>query len=254
MSLQRTREQLTAGIVNVPLSKPAKLFFISEIDKVIDIYLCLESFGISFSRTDNIFTNKSFFISNEMIEPVILRQVFRNFRQLRPKIQSDFRYLFWELDDKSSVNMDMVLAIYRFLQLPVYIHETMRGYHFISIKPIPKDIWQWAIKKLHDTNPSFPRITLRIKPNKYVDEEKIFYKGFIMSEKLHTDTKQLRDMIVAQNFDKLQQLYQIVWYPLDTVITNKNIDRLGKQSGEIRELSEIEDKINEELANEDMII
>lgn len=218
--LVRTEEKITAGISNIPLTKSAKIFFNSDSDTAFKIINILDSYGISYEmlKTPN---DKIHIISLYEIDAKTIKSIYRNWRLLRPKLYSSWRYLFWEIDTQDNDMMERVLDVYQFYNLPVYVHKTMRGYHFLSVKPIPLDIFAQAIKQLRDTNPAYPPITLRIKHNKYIGEDKVFNEGFIVSEKFHSDTKALRDMIVSQNFDKIAQYYMIVWYEIDK---GKNVE------------------------------
>jgi len=218
----RTEEKLTCGITNIPLTVASRVNFQCDINDVDNIYNIYESFDIKFSRMDNRFLGISLFTSLLPVESKIIKQIWRNFKTFRPRFISDYKYLYWEVDTHDNTIFETVIDVYRFLQLPVYIHKTMQGFHFICVKPIEKERWQFAIQQLRHTNDKYPPITLRIKPNKYVNEEKIFNDGFIMSEKYHADTKQLRDWIVSQNFNKIGEYYQLVWY--DMTQNNKELD------------------------------
>lgn len=233
MELIRTKEEMTAGITNIPLSKPATLYFIFDNEESIEqCYRMFESLKIGFTRKDNWYNNTSMFKTLRELESKEIRMIFRNYSTLRPKLITEWRYLFWEIDSRENALMENVLEIYRMLRLPVYIHKTMRGYHFLSVKPIKESIFKWAITHLralgtleqispalqiYYSNDKYPPITLRIKPNKYVNEEIIFKDGWIMSDVEHSDTKQLRDWINYQNLDKIAQYYQLVWYPIDQI-------------------------------------
>ena len=213
----RTNDVLTCGITNIPLTYPAKLFFILDNKKdILDMaYTVLESMNIIFERSDINATDKVLIKSVGEVHPKFIKQIFRNYRQLRPKLDSNYRYIFWEIDTKDQYTMDYVLGLYRFLKLPLYVHESMMGYHFLSVKPVLKEKYAWAVKQLRQTNEKYPPITLRIKPNKYVGEENIFFNGWIIAETYHDDTNRLKTLIEKQDFIKLGEKYQIVWYSFD---------------------------------------
>lgn len=217
--LVRTEENITAGITNIPLTKPAKIFFNcdNENDYYSALYL-MEQYDLPVETRFTRVTGKYFIQTIEEIDSATIKQIWRNFKSYRPKFNSDWRYLFWELDNQEPKEFEIVLQTFRYLSLPVYVHKTMRGWHFLSVKPITKQIFRWAIQQLRHTNEDYPPITLRIKPNKYVNEQAIFNEGFIMSEKFHSDTKYLRDWIIAKDYDKIGQQYQLVWYRIDKVI------------------------------------
>lgn len=216
----RTNEVLTMGIVNIPLTKPAYVYFICDDErvKVLDVLRVLQSFKIKYSS--DVMNNKKdktvyHIKSLEKIESSIMKQIVRNFRQLRPKIETDWRYLFWEIDTKDKDVLDIVLKVYNDLDLPIYVHESMRGYHFLSVKPIMNDVFLDAISKLRPTNLDYPPLTLRIKPNKYVGELNYYNKSFIISRVYHSDTEQLKKLMLTQQLEKIAHNYYTVWYRLD---------------------------------------
>ncbi len=210
--MQRTNETMTAGIVNIPLSKPAKLFFYidSNAKQIIDVY---ESFRISY-LIDKLNGGRLKIESKDEIESSKIKTVFRNFRQLRPKLNSSFRYLFWEIDNQEIMELEKVIALYKTMRLPLIVHKTMRGYHFISVKPITKDLWNYAITILRPTNESYPPITLRVLANKYDNELTTFRDIFTVVEDCHTDTTYLRNWIYQQNMNKIQENYILVYYSI----------------------------------------
>jgi hypothetical protein len=218
MSLQRTRELVTCGITNIPLTKPARLFFIvkEKIQADIDIiYSIYDNLKVDFSRTDIPHTGNIRFISTEEVPSDKLKMVWNNFKSLHPKFDTKWKYLLWELDELNNEYFEEIVGYYGYLELPLYVHRTMRGWHFISIKPITNEVWRDTCNALQYTNPDFPRITLRIKPNKYINEERIFNQGYCIMEKYHYDTNHLRNLIISGNYEVLGQKYQLVYYPFD---------------------------------------
>ena len=214
----RTKDILTCGITTTPLSYPARIFFIHNLDRKdsIDLtYYILEEQKISFERNDMPNKNQCYISSINEIDTKTIKYIFRNFRNLHPKLNSNWRLPFWEIDTKDAEILELVLNMYRFMKLPVYVHETTMGYHFLCVKPIPKEKYSWMIKELRHTNKKYPPITLRIKPNKYIGEENVFFKGNIISDVNHTDTERLKTWIEKQDFVKIGQQYQIVWYSFE---------------------------------------
>lgn len=215
MSLIRTSDVETCGITNIPLTKPARLFFVCnttdgyDINKIYSVY---ESLHCEFTRHDLIHSGKTRFISKLELESKDLKMVWRNWKSLYPKFETQWRYFFWELDGASVNEKDNIIEIYKSLRLPVYVHKTMGGYHFLSVKPIPLTTFQDIVSQVRKTNVSFPAITLRIMSNKYIDELEIFNDGYIISDVLHNDTFELRNCIYHQNIEPLLQKYQIVYY------------------------------------------
>ena len=218
-NLIRTKENLTCGIVNIPMTYPAKIYFTpsNTYEYLETIYSIFESMKIPFHREDNFYTDTTSIISDIEIEPSKIKTIFKNFRTHRPKLISNWRYLFWEIDTTDKEVLSFVLSVYRDLHLPVYAHRSLRGYHFLSVKPIQEPIWNNAITQLRKTNDTYPPITLRINPNKYESEKEIFYEGFIQSEVYHYDTKRLRYLIRMKKWERIQEQYILVWYNIDKV-------------------------------------
>jgi hypothetical protein len=204
------------------MTYPAKVYFTPDntYEYLDTIYSIFESMNIPFHREDNFYTQTTTLISDIEVEPKKIKQIYRNFRTHRPKLLSDYRYLFWEIDTTDIVAFEYVNQIYVKLNLPVYIHRSLRGFHFISIKPIPEKTWLETVSMLRRTNVSYPPITLRINPNKYEGEEKVFYDGHIQSTTYHYDTSKLVELIRNKKWHKIQEQYILVWYNIDKVDNN----------------------------------
>lgn len=240
---------ITCGITNVPLTKPAKMYFNVHFENTEDmnlVYSIFENLQIPIKRIDNNYTQMAYITTQNEIDTKIIKMIFRNFRTLRPKLNSIWRYLFWEIDNQNEELLYEVLEIYRFMKLPVYVHKTMRGYHFLSVKPICESVFNWCISNIRTTNPKYPPLTLRIKPNKYPNEDKVWNEGFIIADTYHADTKYLRDWIVNQDYVKLQEHYQLVWYKLSK--TQEELDNMTLEQRLIYEQEQID--FERELTNE----
>jgi hypothetical protein len=207
---------LTAGICNIPLTLPAIPYFISNEDKrTVEIERMFNAFNIKYTKliTAN---NKTHIAGKEKIQSSIIKQIFHNFRTLKPRLISEHRYLFWEIDNQEEQSLHEVLALYRTLELPVYVHKSYRGYHSLSVKPIEKQVWNWAIQLLRRTNLRFPPVTLRVLANKYPNELDYFKEGFCIypDNNIHKDTAYLRKFIENQDVISLEHYYMIVFYRL----------------------------------------
>ena len=217
--LQRTNDVMTAGITNIPLTKPAFLYFVCDVndkERLEQIYNVFTLSRTPYHREDNIYTQKAYITSDYEINYEFLKAIWRNFKLLRPKLKSAWRYLFWEIDTQNPKAKEEVEAMYAYLKLPLYVHKTMRGYHFLSVKPIEEPTWKYAIDILRPTNPDYPPTTLRIQANKYIGELDAFKDGYIINDhplKKHYDTFKLREYIESFNLVQLQQQYIIVFYP-----------------------------------------
>lgn len=217
-NLERTNEYLTCGIVNIPLTKPAKIFFVADRaneQDIRNIENVFNSFQIPYMKTHSVGSNNIPLVhykSLQELDSKTIKTIWRNHKHIRPKIETNWRYLFWEIDTKDVETFEYVLATYTDNELPVYAHQTTRGWHFISVKPIEFEKWQSLVSRLRQTNISYPPLTLRIKPNKYLGEVHHFMKGMVISKSYHYDTNNLRELIQTQQFNKLAQDYYTVWY------------------------------------------
>lgn len=210
----RTQEKLTAGLVCVPLTKPATLFFLTNDNaQVSEIARALESLKIGY--TTNWRNGKAFIKSLNQIEPKLMKLVRRNFTTLKPKFISDYRYPFWEIDTQDFSVLYDVLKVYAKWDLPVFVHKSMRGYHFICVKPISKSSYlKEFVPQVRHTNKAYPPIAIRIMANKWIGELDNYRDGFIHTASFHSDTKYIADWIMKQEITKIAQQYYVVRYPL----------------------------------------
>lgn len=226
MEAIRTNETMTAGIVNIPMAYPATLFFNTKgefLPRVLEIF---RTYDIPYDMT-NSKNNENEIIyhltSRKQITSKMMKSIWHNWRRLRPKFKSLYRYPFWEIDTKDWSVVERIVATYKNYDLPVYVHESMKGYHFICVKPVTRAIWEKMIFRFRYPfangaiigqieNAEYPPITLRIKANKYINEIESFKSGFIVSRALHSDTDRFKTWLELQQIDKLDQYYMIVWY------------------------------------------
>lgn len=223
--LIRTSENMTCGITNIPLTKPAKINFLHDIEneeRIIDTYKLYESLGIEFTRTDTALGTKVLFQAKNESNYKTVKLVWKNFKTLHPKFESQYRYMFWEIDYTSKELLNEVMSIFVTNGIPVYVHRTMRGYHFLSVVPINVNQFNSFAKMLRPTNSKYPPITLRINPNKYRGEAEVFRDHFFYFPKEHYDTRKLHEMIQAHDYIKLGEQYQLVWYPIDKKLTKED--------------------------------
>lgn len=126
----------------------------------------------------------------------------------------NMRYPFFELD--SDRGLDVVKKAYKKARLPLYMHKTMRGYHFLSTVSMSSDEHRDWITPLIHLNPACPMVTLRIKPNKWVGEREIFNQFEIFDNNAETFQLQtlieLQQMITGNMIGLLQKKYYIVRY------------------------------------------
>ena len=134
---------------------------------------------------------------------------------------NDKRFLFFELDHPiNKGDKEQVLDVYRSFGLDVLIHRTGSGIHFISPTLIELQTWKEAMSKLKDINKKCPMTTLRWTPNKYPNEDQVWY-----TSECWTDTNNLRNnssqlcQLLSKTFHKLlegtiQTDLKFVRYPL----------------------------------------
>ncbi len=89
---------------------------------------------------------------------------------------NDKRFLFFELDNPfNQGDYDKVLGIYRNNGLDVLVHRTGNGLHFLSPTLIKLETWKALISLLKGINKKCPMTTLRVLPNKWPNEESIWW-------------------------------------------------------------------------------
>ncbi len=131
------------------------------------------------------------------------------------------RFLFFELDNP--INPDdkcRVTDVYRRYGLDLLIHRTGNGIHFISPTPISVETWREAIKLLKNINKKCPMTTLRWLPNKYPNEDQIWFKSerWYGANNIRRNSDQLSKLL-NKNFDcifegSIDTELKFVRYPL----------------------------------------
>lgn len=146
--LQRTKENWTYGIINIPL-----------------LYGSNNRLGVN-PRT-------------------ILRKVAHNakcYHKPFPCLDKRYRYLWFELDVNDTNQHQEVLNVYHHLGIDVYWHKTMKGYHYITMTLFDKADYDYHIMELKTL---FDNLTfsysLRIIPNKWINESGVWYNGAIIN-------------------------------------------------------------------------
>lgn len=128
----------------------------------------------------------------------------------------NMRYPFFELDTLEEKKFERVMKQYNDFKMPVYVHRTMRGYHFICFVSLFKGEYAEFINPLMKLNPKCPMVTLRIKPNKWQGEKDIFMQSGIIpnggTDMQISELEKVRDWINHQFIGLLQMHYYIVRY------------------------------------------
>ncbi len=88
------------------------------------------------------------------------------------------RFLFFELDKPfNSKNYHAVLDVYTRYGIDLVVHRTGNGWHFLSPTLIDIQTWKKAMKELKEINKKCPMTTLRWLPNKYPNENEVWYNN-----------------------------------------------------------------------------
>lgn len=173
--MQRTKENWTYGIVNIPLL---------------------------FGDNNRLGVNPR----------TICRKVAHNakcYKKPYYALDKSKRYLWFEQDTTNREFHLKVLAFYKGLGIDVFWHETMKGFHYVTLALISRAEHEFLVNRLkvEFNNGSF-YYSLRIVPNKWVDENKVWYHGYVVDNG-------------SGHFNKLQyvksamnQPYQHVWNQL----------------------------------------
>ena len=144
----------------------------------------------------------------------------------------NYRFVFFETD-KPYVQEDYnrIIKTYESHNLDLLVHNSGGGgQHFISPTVVIKKEWKEIMIELKDINPMFPRLCLRWIPNKYVDEDKIWYRacvGYSHPLNFLTNSKELCNLLnkaFGSDFKGLLNTQlKIRKYPLPCVYCNKQI-------------------------------
>lgn len=130
-------------------------------------------------------------------------------------VDTYFRYLFFELDNTDNDLLSIVLNTYKKYDLPVYVHRSMRGYHFLSTRAITKELYWQAINEIKYLNPKCPLVTIRIKSNKWINEKNIFKEGFIQTDNYNNcdlTLMQLKTWIERQAIGLIAKHFKVLRY------------------------------------------
>ena len=85
------------------------------------------------------------------------------------------KLFFFEIDTHDNNLLIKILDVYEKYSLDVIFHKTFQGYHFISPTLINLEKWKEIHKELLSINPKCPMICLRVKGNKYPNEDLFFF-------------------------------------------------------------------------------
>ena len=143
---QRTNENWTWGIINIPL-----------------LYGHNNRLGVT--------------------PKTIIRKVAHNARcYSKPyyALDKSKRYLWFENDVAGNTLHEEVLSFYRDMGIDVYWHCTMKGYHYITLHLMPRNQYEALVERMKEkfNNGTF-FYSLRIIPNKWKFEDRLWRRGDI---------------------------------------------------------------------------
>ncbi len=134
---------------------------------------------------------------------------------------SKLKVLFFELDRAHTHNLDEVRWVFIKNKLDYFIHLTgSQGHHILSPTLMSSGRWHYIIQDIKHINRECPMTTLRMKPNKYYQEDYFWYQ---IKEQKHFDNEKVNSLQMCNYFNRLwktefkgdiQTELNIVSYPL----------------------------------------
>ncbi len=118
---------------------------------------------------------------------------------------NDQRFLFFELDKPVDItDKEKVIDVYRHYGLDYCIHRTGDGLHFISPTLISIETWKKAMTELKEINKKCPMTTMRWLPNKYPNEDQIWFSSSdrVCSDNIRRNSDQLSKLL-NKNFHSM---------------------------------------------------
>ena len=109
------------------------------------------------------------------------------------------KLFFFEIDNHTQKDLDLVLVTYKKYNLTVLFHPTKMGYHFISPTLLTLDEWKTIHKELIHLNRKCPMITLRCLANKYENESDYFYTYEVRNDSTFTDFRNVKSVCTFLN-------------------------------------------------------
>lgn len=131
---------------------------------------------------------------------------------LDPKLK-DSRYTLFELDNKNISQLHEVLDVYDKYLHSVYVHETLKGFHFYNLTPIDKELYGRILREIKHLNTECPMTTLRLFPNKWENEDKYWKMGAING--YSPELAKFRDWLENGKNHMITLNYQVVRYPFE---------------------------------------
>lgn len=168
------------------------------------------------TRTEEEFTTGLVNLPIVIIDGVPLKHLDKRTGRMKYDVVPNMVYPLFELDTKDEKNFNRVRKAYESLRLPFYWHNTMRGFHFISNVALSKESYGKWITPLMKLNPKCPMVTLRIRANKWVNEDKVFFDGAIATNGAGdfaiSQLEELKTLIERQTFSIIEKKFYLVNY------------------------------------------
>lgn len=114
---------------------------------------------------------------------------------------SQLKTLFFELDKEHLQDYNYVNGVFRKYELDYFVHITgSQGHHFLSPTLMSKGRWHYIIQELKHVNKKCPMNTLRVKPNKYYQEDYFWYQ---IVEQRQFDNEKVNSMQMCNYFNRI---------------------------------------------------
>ncbi len=89
---------------------------------------------------------------------------------------NDLRFFLFETDSPfNQEHYDRINRLYDDYSLDYLNHRTGDGIHWLSPSLLSLETWKEMMEQIKDINPKCPMTTLRIEPNKYINEREIWF-------------------------------------------------------------------------------
>jgi hypothetical protein len=132
---------------------------------------------------------------------------------VKHKTDPDLRPFLFELDREHTTYAPFVIETLRQVFAMTTMHCTGNGIHFYNLPLMKKEAWKELHKLLKHVNPMCPMTTLRIQPNKYENEESVWYNGYIVDWQ-EREAAPLNKHMLDRIITGLQEEFETVRYPL----------------------------------------
>ena len=114
---------------------------------------------------------------------------------------SKLKVLFFELDKEQIISFNEVEQTFIKKELDYFIHKTgSGGFHFLSPTLMSAGRWHYIIQEIKNINKKCPMNTLRVKPNKYHEEDYFWYQIY---DEAYFDNQKINSLQMCNYFNRL---------------------------------------------------